>query len=87
MDYRKDEDFVSEQSKKIYTEFLQIDIHIIVSMAVLQNKIRNIIDNCRTQNEIIVNRNIILLIISSICLRYYCETNYLKYIVDEVTVD
>jgi hypothetical protein len=87
MDYRKGEDFVSEESKKTCTELLQIDAHMIEPTAVPQDKIRDMVGDCRTRNEAIVNRDITLLIIPSIRLRYYCGASHLEHVVDEVNTD
>ena len=87
MDYRKGEDFVSEKSRKTCAELLQIEVHSIEPTAVPQDKIRDMVGDCRTRNEAIVNRDITLLIIPSIRLRYYCGASHLEHVVDEVNAD
>lgn len=58
MDYRKGEEFVSEESRKTCAELLQIEVHSIEPTAVPQDKIRDMVGDCRTRNEAIVNRDI-----------------------------
>ena len=87
MDYRKGEDFVSEESRKTCAELLQIEVHRIEPTAVPQDKIRDMVGDYRTRNEAIVNRDITLLIIPSIRLRYYCGASHLEHVVDEVNAD
>ncbi|KAI9841853.1 MAG: hypothetical protein M1837_000323 [Sclerophora amabilis] len=87
MDIRKGENFVSEESRKTCTELLQIDAHIIEPTAVPQDKIRNVVLDCRTRNEAMVNRYITPLMIPSIRLSYYCGASHLEHVVDEVNTD
>ena len=87
MDYRKGEDFVSEESKKTCAELLQIDVHTIKLTAVSQDKIRDIVGDYQTRNEGIVNQDITLLIVPPICLRYYYGASHLEHIIDEVNAD
>ena len=87
MDYRKGEDFVSEESRKICAELLQIKVHTIEPTAVPQEKIRDMVGDCRTRNEAIVNRDVTLLIIPSIRLCYYCGASHLEHVIDEVNAD
>ena len=87
MDYRKGEDFISEGSRKICAELLQIKVHTIEPTAVPQEKIRDMVGDCRTRNEAIVNRDVTLLIIPSIRLCYYCGASHLEHVIDEVNAD
>lgn len=68
-------------------ELLQIEIDIIESTAISQNKIINILYNCQARNETIIQWSVTSLIISSIYLLYYYEASYLKHIVDKINTD
>lgn len=48
MDYRKGEDFVSQESKETYAELLQIEGYAIKATVVPQDRIRDVVGDCRT---------------------------------------
>ena len=84
MDYRKGEDFVFNESKTTWAKLLQTDVHALEPTALPQDKIRDMVADCSSRNEGIVNRDITQLIIPSIRLSYYCGASYLEHVIDEV---
>ena len=87
MNYFRGRDLVSEQSKKTCAELSQIDVRMIEPTAVPQDKIPEMMSYYANRNEAIVNRDITLLIIPSIRLRYYCGASHLEHVVDEVNAN
>ena len=84
MDYRKGEDLVFNESKTTCAKLLQTDIHTLEPTALPQDKIRDMVADCSSRNEGIVNRDITQLIIPSIRLSYYCGASHLEHVIDEV---
>ena len=84
MDYRKGEDLIFNESKTTCAKLLQTDIHILEPTALPQDKIRDMVADCSSRNEGIVNRDITQLIIPSIRLSYYCGASHLEHVIDEV---
>ncbi|KAI9674970.1 MAG: hypothetical protein M1817_001376 [Caeruleum heppii] len=87
MNHRKGRDLVSEESQKTCANFLRIDVDTIGPTAVPQNKIGDIVDNCKNRNEAMVHRDITSLIIPSLRLLYHCGASNLEHVVDEVNAD
>ena len=90
MDLWKGEEYVCEESRKVYSELQKITLTTIQPSLLPESQERSfleVLNRCQTRNEAMVNRDVTMLLVPPIIYLYLHGANHLEHVIDEVNAD